>query len=214
MRSLGCPMLIEATDGDYIPISLGLRADGIHHPVCILKGKHDERPEFIDMDKLHNSICNSFQRAARGGPPNEWPIQLFVVLLGLNGTDFTRNLPLVSPCRIWASLPLITRTFRMHNAVEVDPTAIKRMIELLYAEAFPKHIDPMSRASLWHQAQNSKLGARNKALIPKDARIMCTMRNINFLMHYWITPLAPPADDNLQQYGFRVGSNGDMEWDD
>ena len=213
MRRLRAPMLIEATDGDYIPISLGLKADGIHHPVCILKGVRDEIPEFIDMGKLHTSICESFQRAAGYKPPNAWPVQLFIALLGLNGTDFTRNLPLVSPCRIWACLPIIIGTFRMKSAIEIDPAAGKRVIELLYAEAFPKHIDPMSRTSLWHQAQTSKLGARNKALIPSDARILCTMRNINFLMHYWITTdLTPPED--LQEYGFRVGAKGEMEWDD
>ena len=210
MRRLRAPMLIEATDGDYIPISLGLRADGIHLPVCILKGIHDDRPEFIDITRLHTCICESFQRYA---PPNAiWHVQLFIALLGLSGTDFTRNLPLVSPCKIWASLPLIIRTFRMQSTVEIDPAAGKRMVELLYAEAFPKHIDPMSRASLWHQAQVSKLGARNKALIPRDARIMCTMRNINFLMHYWIS--TTPGDDDLQEFGFRIGSEGQVEWDD
>ena len=87
----------------------------------------------------------------------------------------------------------------------------KRIIELLYAEVYPKHIDPYSRASIWHQAQVSKLGARNKALIPTDARIRCTLRNLNFLMEYWLVFRAP---ERIQDYGFRVSGEGTIEWDD
>ena len=212
MKRLLTPMLIEATDGDYIPISLGLKDIDIHHPVAILKGRREEKMEFIDIDTLHQCLKAAFDRASRGkGHGKCWEIKLFITLLGLSGTDFTRNLPLVSPLKIWECLPLIAQTFGMETDTRIDMDQGKRIVELLYSEAYPKHIDPYSRASIWHQAQVSKLGARNKALIPTDARIRCTLRNLNFLMLYWCRFSAP---ERIQDYGFRLSAGGAVEWDD
>ena len=213
MRQLTRSMLIEATDGDYIPIALGLKTIGVDYPISILKGRREEGFEFISINQLHGFLCQSFGRAARGrdmGP--HWEIKLFITLLGLSGTDFTRNLPLVSPSKMWAALPLVVQTFAMEGHTTVHMKQCKRLVELLYAEAFPKHIDALDRsASIWHQAQGSKLGARNKGLIPTDARIKCTLKNLNFLMAYWITFQPPTA---IELYGFRVGQGGSIEWDD
>ena len=212
MRRLQTPMLIEATDGDYIPIALGLKAVEIHHPVAILKGRRGDQPEFIDIDTLHACLKTVFHRASRGrGSGHCWEIKLFITLLGLSGTDFTRNLPLVSPVKIWQCLPLVAQTFSMQGDTAIDQAQGKRIVELLYSEVYPKHIDPYSRQSVWHQAQVSKLGARNKALIPTDARIRCTLRNLNFLMEYWLASRAP---ERIQDYGFRVSDRGVVEWDD
>ena len=213
MQRFTRPMLIEATDGDYIPIALGLKTMGINQPISILKGRRDDNPEFIDIDALHTWICQMFKREARGRSLGQhWEIKLFITLLGLSGTDFTRNLPLVSPSKMWASLSLVIDTFAMDGPATIHPKQCKRLVELLYAEAFPKHIDAFEREmSIWHQAQVSKLGARNKALIPTDARIRCTLKNLNFLMAYWIT-FQPPT--NIELYGFRVGAGGIIEWDD
>jgi hypothetical protein len=62
------------------------------------------------------------------------------------------------------------------------------------------------------QAQASKLGARNKALIPTDARIMCTLRNVNFLLAYWLD--FQPPEGGLEDYGFRTDAGGVLVWDD
>ena len=99
----------------------------------------------------------------------------------------------------------------MDGATTLNMAQGKRVVELLYAESFPKHIDPFSRRSVWSQAQVSKLGERNKALIPTDARIVCTLRNINFLMTYWLV-FEPPL--RIEEYGFRVGAGGVVEWDE
>jgi hypothetical protein len=159
-------------------------------------------------------------------------IKLFITILGLCGTDFTRNLPLISPQKIWAALPLVVQTFRMEAQARIHMAQGKRIIELLYAEAFPKHIDTFSKRSVWSQAQviprfalcvlhghadgvgsqASKLGQRNKALIPTDARIACTLRNLNFLLAYWLEFQAP---DPVQDFGFRLDDRGAVvAWDD
>ena len=59
--------------------------------------------------------------------------------------------------------------------------------------------------------QASKLGQRNKALIPTDARIVCTLKNLNFLLSYWLEFEAPTR---IQDFGFRVDDQGAIAWDD
>ena len=212
MQHLQRPMLLEATDGDYIPISLGLKTASIDHPITILKGFRENSLEFIDIDRLLGILQKTFRRAARGADHGEfWEVKLFIALLGFAGTDFTRNLPLVSPSKMWSSLPLVVRTFAMDGATQIDITQGKRLVELLYAETYPKHFDPFSRTNIYKQAQGSKLSPRYKALIPTDARIICTLKNINFLMEYWLL-FQPPAD--ITAFGFRLGGDGAVEWDD
>ena len=212
MKRLRCPMLIEATDGDYIPISLGLKACGIEEPVWIMKSwKAETGYEYIDIEGVYAFLQAKFQRAARGRQCCPlWEIKLFITLLGLSGTDFTRSLPLISPQRMWDNLPLIIQTFDMETATTVSMPQCKRVVELLYSEAFPKHIDSFSRRSIRLQAQASKLGERNKHLIPTDERIMCTLRNLNFLMSYWLISHAPAA---TEEFGFRE-DNGVLGWAD
>ena len=214
MHRLKCPMLIEATDGYYIPIALGLKVCDIVAPIWILKSwKAETGYEYIDVETLYAFLKQKFQRASNGRQCCQWwEIKLFITLLGLSGTDFTRNLPLVSPQRMWDNLPLIVHAFDMESAVTVNIPQCKRMVELLYAETFPKHIDIYSHSSVWQQAQGSKLGARNKDLIPTDKRILCTLRNLNFLMSYWLASRAPEA---TEEYGFREdAATGTLMWAD
>jgi hypothetical protein len=144
-------MLIEATDGDYIPIALGLKAAGFDQPVVILKAWNADRGvEFIHIDKLHAWMYRQMRRAGMQGPA-WWEVRLFITLLGLCSTDFTRNLPLVTPIKMWNALPLIVRTFEMEGGSRIHMAQGKHIVELLYSEAFPKHIDPFSRRSVWSQ---------------------------------------------------------------
>jgi hypothetical protein len=54
---------------------------------------------------------------------------------------------------MWNALPLIVRTFEMEGDSRIHMAQGKRIVELLYAEAFPKHIDPFSRRSVWSQVR-------------------------------------------------------------
>lgn len=214
MRALRCPMLVEATDGDYIPIALGLKVRGVDERIWINKAwKAGVGYQYIDVEGLYAFLQRKFHHASRGRRfgCDWWEIKLFVLLLGLSGTDFTRNLPLVSPQRMWDNLPLIIQTFDMEAEDRVHMQQCKRVVELLYAETFPRHIDVFSGRSVWSQAQASKLGARNKTLIPTDRRIVCTLRNLNFLMSYWLYSHAPEASE---EYGFREDDRGVLGWAD
>ena len=214
MRRLQCPMLIEATDGDYIPIALGLKTRDIQASIWILKAwKAESGYEYIDIDGVYCFLQQKFARAARGRQCCAWwEIKLFITLLGLTGTDFTRNLPLVSPQRMWDNLPLIIQSFEMETSDTISMSQGKRIVELLYAEVFPKHIDScFKRQSVWQQVQGSKLGARTKALVPTDRRILCTLKNLNFLLAYWLRSHVPEANE---EYGFHEDGNGVLGWAD
>lgn len=41
---------------------------------------------------------------------------------------------------------------------------------------------------------------------------MCTLRNLNFLLAYWLD-FEPPAG-GLEDYGFRTNEEGVLVWDD
>jgi hypothetical protein len=162
MRRFECPMLVEATDGDYIPIALGLKTAGYTHSVVILKAWNTDKggAEFVHVDLIHEFLKKSFARAGLTGCTNDqqceardrWDeVKIFIALLGLSGTDFTRNLPLVSPQKMWGALPVVVRAFAMDGPTALNLKQCKRVVELLYAEAFPKHIDPFSRRSVWSQ---------------------------------------------------------------
>ena len=213
MRRLQCPMLIEATDGDYIPIALGLKACDVQAPVWILKSwKAESGYEYIDVEGVYTFLQHKFRRASRGRQCCPlWEIKLFITLLGLSGTDFTRSLPLISPQRMWDNLPLIIQAFDMETSDTISLPQGKRIVELLYADAFPKHIDSFTRRSIWQQVQGSKLGVRTKTQVPTDKRILCTLRNLNFLMAYWLRSHAPPA---TEEYGFREDGAGVLGWAD
>jgi hypothetical protein len=213
MRMLRRPMLVEATDGDYIPIALGLKACDVQAPVWILKSwKAETGYEYIDIEGVYTFLQQKFQRASRGRRCCEWwEIKLFITLLGLSGTDFTRNLPLISPQRMWDNLPLIIQAFEMDTHDTINLSQGKRIVELLYADAFSKHIDSFTHRSIWKQAQDSKLGARTKDLIPTDRRILCTLRNLNFLLSYWLRSHAPDA---TEEFGFRESEAGVLGWAD
>jgi hypothetical protein len=62
-----------------------------------------------------------------------------------------------------------------------------------------------------HKQASEKLSQRYKNLVPTDARILCTLRNVNFLMAYWLSFRAP---SDIERYGFRFSAEGVVEWDE
>ena len=48
-------------------------------------------------------------------------------------------------------------------------------------------------------------------MIPTDARIVCTLKNLNFLLSYWLAFEAPV---HIRDFGFRVDDQGAIAWDD
>ena len=260
MRALCCPMLVEATDGDYIPISLGLRAAGYLHPITILKAWTIERgSEFISMDRIYAFLCDRMAVACRrtGRHPDcpDWEVRAADLRArrascsrrpGL-GTDqalhhhprplrhglHAQPAPHQPPEDLGRPAPGRPDLSdggpgahpygpgQAHHRAAVRGGLSEAHRHFLEEECLePGSGDSAGRFALCvlhgHAdgigSQASKLGQRNKALIPTDARIACTLRNLNFLLAYWLEFQAP---DPVQDFGFRLDDRGAVvAWDD
>lgn len=122
-------------------------------------------------------------------------MQVLACLIGLTGTDFTRNLPLVGVKKIWGMLAErgmwdgILQSFDMQESTLDPGEAGDRFIARIYLENYSKHVSgvPSSLESvLCALSSCSKLSDRTKTLLPSDERVRVTIRNINWLLKYWM----------------------------
>lgn len=181
MKRLQTSFLIEATDGDYIPIALSLRLHAITHPVVILKGKRDDLFEFITIHTLLSRLVELFKplhlfsnsSASSNLSENDiqWAVRIFIVFLGLSGTDFSRAVALISPARMFqfryklaaAIMDLFSTVVSGTDSSQLQTgRQAQRFFKILYACVFPKHFNATSSCSLESQASRSSLGVRNK----------------------------------------------------
>ena len=197
--------------------------------------------EWVDVDLLREGISIAiFQMAMPPLVPwQDWQLHCLIVLIALTGTDFSRNLPLVKPKKLWAIvsdiLPVLIRCFRMQAEqpeaeqpeaeqpeaeqpaavapkvyVDVDQT-IETLVPSIYKGIFPAHVrDSQSFGATMASIRASKLGERTKQLLPSEGRAACTVCNANFLLDYWT--LAKP-DSMKKGFGFRI-EGGAVAWDE
>jgi len=187
--------------------------------------------EWVDVDLLREGISIAiFQMAMPPLVPwQDWQLHCLIVLIALTGTDFSRNLPLVKPKKLWAIvsdiMPALIRCFRMQAEqpeaeqpeavapkvyVDVEQT-IETLVPSIYKGIFPAHVrDSQSFGATMASIRASKLGERTKQLLPSEGRAACTVCNANFLLEYWT--LAKP-DSMKKGYGFRI-EGGAVAWDE
>ena len=187
--------------------------------------------EWVDVDLLREGISIAiFQMAMPPLVPwQDWQLHCLIVLIALTGTDFSRNLPLVKPKKLWAIvsdiLPVLIRCFRMQAEqpeaeqpeavapkvyVDVEQT-IETLVPSIYKGIFPAHVrDSQSFGATMASIRASKLGERTKQLLPSEGRAACTVCNANFLLDYWT--LAKP-DSMKKGFGFRI-EGGAVAWDE
>jgi len=187
--------------------------------------------EWVDVDLLREGISIAiFQMAMPPLVPwQDWQLHCLIVLIALTGTDFSRNLPLVKPKKLWAIvsdiMPALIRCFRMQAEqpeaeqpeavapkvyVDVEQT-IETLVPSIYKGIFPAHVrDSQSFGATMASIRASKLGERTKQLLPSEGRAACTVCNANFLLEYWT--LAKP-DSMKKGFGFRI-EGGAVAWDE
>jgi hypothetical protein len=174
--------------------------------------------EWVDVDLLREGISIAiFQMVTPPLVPwQDWQLHCLVVLIALTGTDFSRNLPLVKPKKLWAIvsdvMPTLIRCFRMEQTAIVDvEQTVQTLVPLVYKGIFPTHVrDSHSFGAAMASIRASKLGDRTKQLLPSEGRAACTVQNANFLLQYWT--LAAP-DSMKQGFGFRLEGNT-VAWDE
>ena len=114
-----------------------------------------------------------------------------VYLMLWAGTDFSRNIPLIGPKRMWDALPLISRP--LMQAVRGEGAVNERMflnlvIARMYAMNYKKHVPPVSPMTLegvLTQLQKSKLSEGTKKKLPTEERVLTTLHNLNWVVQYW-----------------------------
>ena len=186
--------------------------------------------EWVDVDLLREGISIAvFQMAMPPLVPwQDWQLHCLVVLIALTGTDFSRNLPLVKPKKLWAIvsdiMPALIRCFRMQPQaeqpqaeqqtvkvyVDVEQT-VETLVPAIYKGIFPAHVrESQSFGAAMASIRASKLGERTKQLLPSEGRAACTVQNANFLLEYWT--MSNP-DSMKEGFGFRIEGNA-VAWDE
>lgn len=115
---------------------------------------------------------------------------------------FFRKLPQITPRRVWDLVP--TKTVWNSLLESFDPEsgqmkvdeACNKLVAGLYSIKFCNHVKlhapglPGVLAAL----QRSKLSEKTKSQIPDFARVSTTVRNSNWVLHYWdcVQPVPSP----------------------
>jgi hypothetical protein len=143
---------------------------------------------------------------------------MLVALIALTGTDFSRNLPQLSGRTLYGWLPdiwpALMAAYQPASGRLDDRRAADELVALLYRIKFQKHAGGATGdlPAVLGALQRSALSARVRDSLPSPARVVCTVRNANWVLAYWT---CEPAPDPIQpEYGFRLLPSGCPEYDD
>ena len=178
--------------------------------------------EYVNIPALFSALRTVVSQCmGRAGCPshNRHFISMLVSLIGLTGTDFSRQLPQVSGKTLFNYLPeLISPLLLSFDPLEGQLNiqfATDRLVAAIYATKFRTHIQKGPSGGLQlilSTLRTSKLSERTRSLLPTVNQIQCTVRNVNWILRYWRTPTCTPvptelSPDGVATYGF-VRRNG------
>ena len=248
-------IVAHSVDGDFIPIAL------IRHESMVLSNNDKEEVpyrialyrlkyniagtkrkmdgqqkrrefEYVCIPDLYSGMQKALAQAASCMQQQQLHyMRLLAVLIGMTGTDFTRNLPHMSPGTVWT---MISESHCMHELIRCyDPesSALNTMdacnllaaryspLSLvlsskfyfnfrtrLYMIKFAKHVPPSQRGNLQGLlaalcSQRSRLADKTKKELPTAPRIETTFKNINWLLQYWMCRDPVPITEGKWDYG-------------
>lgn len=132
---------------------------------------------------------------------------MLVGLIGLTGTDFSRQLPQVSGRTVFGYLPdlwpaLMTSYDPERGQLDVAGAA-DRLVGAIYSAKFATHVRgvPASLLPVLAALRGSKLSERTLSSLPSPAQIRCTVRNVNWILRYWRDPDTVPAPGEVSPAG-------------
>lgn len=145
-------------------------------------------------------------------------MRMLVALVALTGTDFSRNLPLLSGKTVFGFLPNIWMSLVMVYDPATgqlrDNETVDRLVAFIYCLKYPAHTggERQSFDRALGCMRQSKLAPRYKAILPERARVLATARNVNWVLRYWrCEDRVDPLDG---AFGFRVGPRGMVQYED
>jgi hypothetical protein len=172
--------------------------------------------EYVNIPMLYSSIRDIFSQCmGRSCCPSHsgHTMAMLTALIGLTGTDFTRQMPQVSGKTVFNYLPdvmpLLIRSFNVEeNQLDVHAAA-NGLVSGIYKNKFETHLRQHASAptttlqTILHTLRHSKLSQRTCDGLPTVPQIECTVRNVNWLLHYWTHPeTVPPPIDADSTFGF------------
>lgn len=175
--------------------------------------------EYLDIHMLYLQLQNSIRQATgRLQLPMHvgHEIRMLIVLIILTGTDFSRNIPLVSGKTIWDMLvglwiPLATTYDPASSQIKLTQ-GINKLVTKIYQLKF-KNISPSSTYTdiYTHIMHGSKISMRMKKYMPPENRVLTTLKNANWVLQYWNCETAP--DPIGEQFGY-MQVNGRTVYED
>jgi hypothetical protein len=196
-------------------------------PEAALARRERRTYEFVNVNALYQGLKQAIaQSIGRVTTPSHalHEMAMLVCLIGLTGTDFSRPLPQLSGKTLFRYLPDVWGTLMasydpVRQQLNVEAAA-NLLVAHIYRTKFCKHTKACSEGSivavLSQLKGDSKLGARIKASFPGPERVVCTVRNVNWILQYWgwtrDDPL--PPDPVQAEYGFTRLSNGATDYAD
>ena len=162
--------------------------------------------EYVNIPMLYHAVREVFaQSMGRMQSPThaQHLMSMLLALIGLTGTDFTRNMPQLSGRSVFGFLPdlwlALMRSYDPSTGqLDVD-SATDRLVACIYATKYATHVKapPSSLHHVFETLHHSKLSQRTRDSLPSVARVVCTVHNENWLLKYWREPTNVPSP--LQQ---------------
>lgn len=123
-------------------------------------------------------------------------VKACILLMLMAGTDFSRSLPLLGPKRLWDMLPsLALDLYQATSASEGSPLVTSASIDIIvdavvataYGKVFENHVSGCSRDydTIRTSLQKSKLSNTTKERLPSKDQVICTVKNLHWIMKYW-----------------------------
>jgi hypothetical protein len=150
--------------------------------------------EYVDIGALYYTLVGVLNfckgRSVVLTDHDGYEMQMLAALIGLTGSDFTRNLPLISGNTLYEMLETLWLPLASCFNVTTGQLRVQMttdvIVSMVYAEKFRNHVGDVSgfdyvRAKI----MDSKLGERTKLQFPSRDRVVCTIRNINWVLKYW-----------------------------
>jgi hypothetical protein len=158
--------------------------------------------EYVNIPLLYENlrtVCTQCLGRARSISHDAHMMRMLVSLIGLTGTDFTRQMPQVSGKTVFAFLPDIYQTLMLSfdtSTCQLDvPFATNKLVAAIYTSKFSSHFKsaPPTLQCILDTLHASKLSQRTCASLPTVAQISCTIRNVNWVLNYWSDPTHAPS---------------------
>lgn len=166
--------------------------------------------EYVNIPLLYETlrtVCAQCLGRVRSHSHDGHMMRMLLALIGLTGTDFTRQMPQVSGKTVFAFLPDIYQSLMLSfdtSAGQLDVQfATNKLVVGIYASKFSSHIkSPMPTLQcLLDTLHSTKLSLKTLTSLPSVAQISCTVKNVNWVLSYWCDPTRAPSPTALSGPG-------------